>query len=172
MICYNSQFNLWDFVVNNIITLSAIIISILALFTAVYGAYLQRKHFRLSVKPLLRIDRNTNHELNELSFVLHSCGVGPAIIIEHKLFFDNIEIKKVDYGSLHKLIIDLEIPVKSVSGGFLLIGDSFPTNETFLLLSFDFDRMVNNNEVEKIKSHFIFQIIYSDIYNKKYKVTL
>ncbi|MCJ7812377.1 hypothetical protein MUP95_03535, partial [bacterium] len=57
-----------------------------------------RKHNRLSVKPVLSFD--IMYIKTELGFGLYICnkGIGPAIIIDFKIFIDNAEIiaKRMD----------------------------------------------------------------------------
>lgn len=66
---------------SDIIALSSAIIALAALFTAIWQGYLNRRHFRLSVRP--RININTFVEIDpERPFAIEikNQGLGPAII--------------------------------------------------------------------------------------------
>ena len=69
------------------LSICAIIIAILSLFVAVHENYQQRKHYRLSIKPALKIIFSTQN--NWEGYKLLSSGLGPAKIKWMKLFVDD-----------------------------------------------------------------------------------
>ncbi len=84
--------------------IAGIIIALAVAITTIWQGFLTRKHNRLSVKPILRIDRNITLDDN-FNIKLLNNGVGPAIIKSVKYFVDNTEIvgDQISTQVLHKL---------------------------------------------------------------------
>jgi len=121
-----------------IISISTVLISILALGLTVWHGYSTRKHNILSVKPMLvfQLDR-----ANKFQFNLKNTGIGPALICDFKIKFDgkvvadNPSPLNDPYPDIFKLLgiggfkYEWHIPGKNTS---------YSVNEQHRLLSIDF----------------------------------
>lgn len=91
---------------------AAVITSISALFVAAYTSYIHRRHFRLSLKPILSVDYLFDFEKNDegvtkfyqLAIEVLNAGHGPAIIQSAKLTCndDSCEFKSREVNTLIK----------------------------------------------------------------------
>lgn len=77
-----------------LVSIIGTIIALSAMATTVWQGFLTRRHNRLSVRPMLRVDRIIAE--NKASLLLANRGVGPAIIISMKFFVDGKVIEKKD----------------------------------------------------------------------------
>lgn len=73
-----------------IIAVSGILIALATAITTIWQGFLTRKHNRLSLKPLLEIERKAIIG-EKASVVLKNKGIGPAIIKSALLYIDGIE---------------------------------------------------------------------------------
>ncbi|WP_321507052.1 hypothetical protein [uncultured Methanoregula sp.] len=105
---------------SNIIAFCAVIISIISIALTIISLWIQRKHDRISVKPIAHI--HVNNLLGEISLSVKNDGLGPMIIKSIETFRTNdknklnlgwppISIIKTDYKipkSTPQMTIDLE----------------------------------------------------------------
>ena len=87
------MYQLYDFVVNNketfavIIAGLALILSFSSTILTLFSVSLQRKHNRVSVKPLVICD--ITDSLNQVSVKIQNNGLGPLIIKKFEVFENN-----------------------------------------------------------------------------------
>lgn len=144
-----------------LIGVSGIIIALGAAITTIWQGFLTRQHNRLSVKPILRIDRNST--LKYFNIVLLNNGVGPAIIKSVKYFVNNMEILG---NNIPKQVIEkLEL-----SGWYehfeLLTGESFSCGEQRSL--FKSIGVIEGDTAMTAFKPFTIEIKYESIYNEEF----
>jgi len=69
------------------IALGSAVIALAALGATIWQGFLTRRHNRLSVTPLLKLDRVVAHN-KEIAVILKNTGVGPAIIQTYDIKVD------------------------------------------------------------------------------------
>jgi len=145
------------------------VIALAVAVTTIWQGFLARQYNRLSVKPMLRVDRITVSGENA-KIVLRNTGVGPAVIIRIKFFVDGVAIEqsfsKVGELALQKIGLDtahyriLEIfPKESFSAG----------EQPALFESIDIikDYMMAE-EVRKAFKRLAVEVEYESIYKEKF----
>lgn len=63
-----------------IVGLSALVVSLVAVFVGIYSAYIDRAYARASVWPRLEIYRSFSNEVKSFRYGVTNSGTGPAII--------------------------------------------------------------------------------------------
>lgn len=141
-----------------IISICAIIIAILSLFVTVYESYQQRRHDRLSVKPVLQVIFST--ENNWEGFKLKSSGLGPAVISWIEVFVDG----KLVHGWQEAMErLNLSIPERH-SINAVYSKDVLRPNETVNL--FFVDNSKNMNDLRKNNKRIRINICYCSFYDE------
>ena len=77
-------------------SISAMIIAIASIFISIWVGNIERKYFRLSVKPVIMI-KHSFYENQSLKVKLINHGLGPATILESKLYFDGELLSESNY---------------------------------------------------------------------------
>jgi len=144
-----------------LIGVSGIIIALGAAITTIWQGILTRQHNRLSVKPIIRIDRNST--LNNFNIELLNNGFGAAIIKSAKYFVDNIEIE--DNNISAQVIEKLELN-DSYEHFQILTGESLSCGEQRSLFK-SIGEIDSTKVMDKFK-RFSIEIKYESIYNEKF----
>ena len=77
-------------------SISAMIIAVASIFISIWFGNIERKHFRLSVKPTIMIEQGFYEDQNPKVKLINR-GLGPATILESKLYFDGKLLSKSNY---------------------------------------------------------------------------
>ena len=80
------------FITENAIPLSAAFIALVALLAAIYHGYATRRHFRVSVRPHLKIEMGKKIDENLFHITIINQGLGPAIIKNFTIIKEEKEI--------------------------------------------------------------------------------
>ena len=144
-----------------LIGVSGIIIALGAAITTIWQGILTRQHNRLSVKPIIRIDRNST--LNNFNIELLNNGFGAAIIKSAKYFVDNIEIE--DNNISAQVIEKLELN-DSYEHFQILTGESL-WGELCQVRRQQAELFHSTKVMDKFK-RFSIEIKYESIYNEKF----
>ena len=146
------------------------IIALSAAATTIWQGLLTRRHNRLSVKPLLRIDKITVMG-QKASIILANRGVGPATISSVKFLVDGIVIEqskiKTGFSALKKMGLDSQ-KYKIFE---ILHQESFSAGEQMALFE-SHDKIINEIEglmIEKSFDRLSMEIEYESIYEEKFK---
>lgn len=154
-----------------ILGIAGIIIALSVAITTIWQGILTRQHNRLSVKPILRIDRYTILD-EKVNFLLMNTGVGPAVISSVKFFVDGIVVKEKlsKPGNLALQKIGLDLARYKIFEIFPQ--ESFSAGEQQKL--FESENAINNPKtLLKIKKAFdriSVEIEYESIYEEKFKL--
>ena len=147
----------------------ALLVSVISIFTSFYGLWLQRKHNRLSVRPIGNI--GTRDGVNLLSISVVNNGTGPMIIKSVEISNDqgikkNYPIDWIPQEDQSKISFwkDLEDVALSKGNGIELFNYSYDLNNKNLV------QLNANVELrEKLRSilkDLTIRIKYKDIYGK------
>ena len=104
---------------DKIVAISAIVISISALFVSIYEAGLMRKSQRAATWPFIEI-LHTNLD-NYFALKVYNTGVGPAKIRDFKITINNVEIDEMAFRDTlrNHLGPDADITWSAVTGRVL-----------------------------------------------------
>lgn len=163
--------SLWDGV--TLTDIGSVTIAILALFVTFRQMKRQRVHDMLSVKPHIDIFEERNHLGENVSFLLElqNNGLGPAILISHKVY------KREDQNSEYVEVEDIEAELKKefANGWFYTsewhkdVGLSANTKHKYLEIYIKSD---DPNEREKIRktmySKYKIEIEYKSMYGESF----
>lgn len=154
------------------ISLSAAVIALCALFVTIWQGVQNRRHNRLSMRPLLHFDFLAKDGIVSIS--LKNTGVGPAVIKKFTVELDGKELYGNEYELLKTIIEEFEI--EHLGGELYRPGDTgqgLPVNGTYELLRVDnievdspqyFELM---NEISRV----VFRINYESVYEEKFEIT-
>lgn len=158
---------------DKIVSLSAILISLMTLAVLSYQTSLMRKQQRLSVLPYLSIGNYGTNTPN-YKFVLENSGIGPAFIESIKIFYKG-KVYKKDFAQF--LISDIPEmdSVNNVYHSNIYEGVLIPSGRKINLLQIDNsleDALKFNKVLEMLyKNGFGFELVYRSAYDEKWKIT-
>jgi hypothetical protein len=157
---------------DKIILVSTSSIAIFALITSVWQGVEARNHNRLSVKPILTIDRNYNRDITTsvsgekdtipmFQFIIKNSGIGPAIVRTFDVYLDDklIDAKK-DKSPWTKLDNELNISQNS----WFRKGDVFITSQN--------QSIIKCNENKELLKRLHIVINYASIYGEESTLTV
>ena len=156
---------------NTFIAISAVVVALVSLIVSIWEGVSNRRHNKLSVRPSLRIDRNTG--LNEdVRITLINTGLGPAIIKKYKVFLEQKEMGEGTAGSpiSEAMIIMGYQPVCQVNEWIPEIGDTLIQGElNNLLISKDYpngydQRQKLLKDFFRISIHIEFESMYKETF--------
>ncbi|MDP3148584.1 MAG: hypothetical protein Q8N83_05585 [Ignavibacteria bacterium] len=147
------------------------IIALSAVATTIWQGILTRRHNRLSVKPILRIDRRTIVG-EKVSILLINSGVGPAIICCVKFFVDGIVIESNSniMGAGNLALIKTMQDARKYRIFEIFPQESFAAGEQQALFE-SIDEIKNEIVMKEIKQSFdriSIEIEYESIYKEKF----
>jgi hypothetical protein len=154
-----------DFFRNNvqfIISISAIIISIISLFVTIFALYFHRKHNQLSVKPIAHFSKGDYED--QIFVKIKNYGLGPLII-------DRFEINRGNQ-SFQRLIDSLGEQSSSIVWDTFtdsLDGRVLAPQKEFILMQGSFELEQNNIRmgIRRLLAQTSLTIHYKCIYGKK-----
>lgn len=87
----------------DVIALGAAVVALCALFSTIWEAKQAREHNRLSVRPILSLERRriVSAAGVEMIFILENCGVGPALMKDR---YFTVNGERVESDSAHALL--------------------------------------------------------------------
>jgi hypothetical protein len=154
-----------------IATIGTLVVAVAALGITVWQGWLMRKHNRLSVKPLLRIDRNAILGF-PFNIVLANVGTGPAIFREVKIFVDG-ELIVADRRPVIETLVRIDLNPDDVKHFTIYPDEAFESGERHPL--FQTNSTINGQlELARYDSAFSrvsFTIEYASIYGEQFVFT-
>jgi hypothetical protein len=151
------------------IAIIGLIIALGAALTTIWQGFLTRRHNRLSVTPILRIDRNRIPG-EPYSIVLRNNGVGPAIIRSIKYLVDGVLIPdNADFQEARAISI-IGLNPDHYKLYRLYPGEPFASNESHSIFE-TMDPIQSNQEARNIDMAFhrlTIEIKYESIYQQKF----
>ncbi|MFA6599322.1 MAG: hypothetical protein WCS69_16495 [Ignavibacteriaceae bacterium] len=147
------------------------IIALSAVVTTVWQGILTRRHNRLSVKPILRIDRKTVVG-EKVSILLTNSGVGPAIICRVKFFVDGIVVEPDMMGTGNIALLKIGRDARKYRIFEIFPEESFAAGEQQALFE-SIDEIGNAlimNETKEAFDRISIEIEYTSVYEEKFKM--
>jgi hypothetical protein len=152
---------------DKVLSISAIIIALASIFISVWEGFEIRKHNRLSVRPKLEISYNVAQD--NFGYVLTNNGLGPAIIMEKKLFIDNTEIKSSGFSGYDEFFEVLNLKDRLIMHGATGSGITIRPSKNENIFVFKF---VENEDKEKLISQIYnrvrIEISYKSMYDESF----
>lgn len=156
-----------------IVAVCSTIIALLALGTSFYFGCLQRKHFRLSSRPILDIEVGCVDEILGLG----NPGVGPAFVERFTATVDGVEIDLLSGDGINALMAELlfgdpnppHLRVRGLlNGSVIAAGGTVRIVYSDVPLSDDHRNRIRLN-YERVRLHVAYRCIYSEQYVVSHK---
>lgn len=162
---------------NQVFSIVSLCISVLVAFAVIVGTFQQRKHNRLSVKPILHTWIHAEGD-TQVQYIIENSGVGPALIETHTILASGKEYEGsrtgltsfisdtlgVEYALLaDDDIVDLHFPFalragqKLIMAGLKVPGSQFGAAKSI---------------AEKLRANTEINISYKDIYGKSFQYSV
>ncbi len=158
---------------DKIIGLLAIFISLGTLFVLIFQTNLMNEQKHQSVLPyMILFNRNSS---SEAAIMIQNRGVGPAIIESNKILYDGATYE-MDFQEffIDKKILDT-LNLNGYGSNTLKPGMLIMAGEEYRLFSVDSSKKDQNKLSQLMRKlrekGFEFEIIYTSIYDEKWKVT-
>lgn len=155
-----------------------ILIATVALLFTAYSIFISRRalvanvqHQKLSIQPLLTTNEDfTFRDKEGIGIKLISCGLGPAIIENFKLFWDGKEINETNINSIYDVIHIHNIELGNFLKSGIIEKDAIkwilriPSTE----LPLNRNNIIRANEIlEIVKKNLSYTIVYTSIYREQ-----
>jgi len=155
---------------NTIVSFSAIIVAVASIFISTWQGMETRRHNRLSVRPKLEIHFYINKQ--DFGYSLHNNGLGPANIIDHKVFLNDVEISSNDSpSSWYDILLDsLKLNNVPISFSAIWPGATIKASEKRNLLRFEL-KGLDSLQIDPIdiSNKLSFEISYESMYSELFK---
>jgi hypothetical protein len=115
-----------------IVGITSTVIALVALAIAIWQGYVMRKHNKLSVRPLLRLDRVSIGKTQSISLI--NSGIGPAIINKFDVLVDDIVLQGQGMTRMNEALRTLGIIDIRYSSYELFSEEAFAVGETQALI--------------------------------------
>jgi len=154
-----------------IIALTSIVIAGAALFVTIWQGFVTRRHNRLMVRPVFRIDRD---ELNDqpIRIILHNVGVGPGFIDRFDVMVDGANIVGDRVTRMNTAMDRIGLREYRIQYFSPSIGEAINVGESQALIKITVS--VNNtpifNTMIAVLPRLTFSIAYKSIYGETYYV--
>jgi len=160
---------------DRIVSISAIFVSLLTLFTFINQNSLLQKQAALSVLPYLAISTSYDNGDNpSYKLTLANRGVGPAIIESQMISYEGKEYKE-DFSDFLKVHIPNLDSLGNISKSTFEFGHVLPSgDDLYLIAIFDDIESVNliAGTLERLDDTGLkYEIIYRSIYGERWKIT-
>lgn len=150
---------------DNIIALSTAIIALAAVGIAIWQGYLNRAHFRLSVKPHIVVHWAILPG-QPVTFTMTNNGLGPAIIKKFFVVIDGKEFNADETEPFPKCLQMLNLLGTEYTYHLPTKGDAVGVNQKLILLELKGSN-VAHEELAGILERMKFKVIFSSMYNDK-----
>ena len=145
-----------DIQADTIIAGASIFVAACALGVTIWQSSVMRKHNRLSVKPALNIIENRHHDKEQaivhIEYYLGNFGVGPAIIKDFILIYNDKEISRNNHTSYDAFMNKQENKFMNVSREWIAPNMIMSANQKITLLKFTYDNKTESDAEELIKN--------------------
>lgn len=156
----------------------ALIISISALIVSIWQATQQRGHNRLSVRPALRLDKDSGEDGTLLGIELRNAGTGPALITRFALSVDGVPVKPTepdDIWDAAEKVLDITRPSLHLAEYYYDRDDAIPPNEDRYLIGMTREVYEKLSEEDKqlwkrTLPRITVEIEYNSVYGEAFKV--
>ncbi|MDB4293092.1 hypothetical protein N9954_06745 [Maribacter sp.] len=158
---------------DRIVSFSAISISLFTLLVFARQTSIIEKQSRLSALPYLNIETGYNPDEDYITLTLNNYGVGPAIIEEMKISYEG-KTFEMDFASFLQTDFFQNDSIAVLSSASIDKGLAIPANSERIAVKFggSGDRYIKAGKfLRKLeKNDFDYEIIYSSIYEDKWRI--
>ena len=153
-----------DFSTDTWIALASSATALCALGLSLWEGHQNRRHNKLSVRPLLTAEQNFENIDNEkiIRFELMNAGFGPAIIKDFILSYDGREVSKNNRKTYESFLEEKTKGFKILNIFSFVPDSSMPQHEKCELFSFSCKLDSNPSFMNKLNLRINYQSIYQD----------
>jgi len=154
-----------------ILAICSLLVAIAASFATIWQGVLLRKHNRISLRPILRIESRVVED-EMASMILTNTGLGTAIIKSTSLLFDGKILSKDFSISADELIREINFNSIKVKKHTLYSGDTFSSSESHYLLEsvYPLKDEESLKQIKNIFNHLTFNIKYLSMYGEEFEL--
>jgi hypothetical protein len=152
-------------------SLAGTIVAIVALVATIWNGLATRRHNRLSVRPLLRID--WTFEDGPLEAILRNAGIGPAFIGGVSVYVDALKVELPFPESVRAALVAAGI-AERCTGYNVFPGTALAAGEEFVLASLPNTAAIEKVDLEKIANslrRIRFVVPYRSVYDEPFQTT-
>ncbi|MFN8972730.1 MAG: hypothetical protein ACK5VZ_06615 [Alphaproteobacteria bacterium] len=145
------------------IAFSSAVVAVCALVVTIWQGRQNHKHNMLSVRPFLStVEYNTEHgSIQQITFMLVNCGIGPAIIKNFVLLNGDEEVSRNNRKTYDDFVEQKCEGLTDVFRGSYVPGAVMQVGEKIVLLTFKYDMQKQNIDfVHKLNLLVDYQCIY------------
>jgi len=150
---------------SDIIAICAAFIALSSTGIGIWQGYLNRQHFRLSVKPHITITSGYFNQ-SPISYSLCNDGLGPAIIKKYSICINEEDIEIVSQDQFKEVFNKLNMEFPDFKFLIPTKGEAYISGKNIKLLEL-FPKENTHEEVLNKLDGIKFKILYSSIYNDK-----
>lgn len=152
------------------VSFAALFISLCAFAVTIYQSYLTRKHNRLSVKPILTLDRFLDLDERSFSVTLENFGVGPAVIDTFTMKYRGQVIHSFEPQIVQLAFADNVLAIGNFKHYVYQSGEAVGAAQTKLILQINFLDTPSFTEAKckDILKNLTLSIEYSSIYSDRF----
>ena len=153
----------------DVLGLTSILIAVCALILTVIQSIQNRKHNRLSVKPILEV--NHHRLFTERSIVIKNVGLGPAVINKCNLLIDGIE-REITENIWDEFLSTINLPKLKFQFYSIAGHTTFEPGQMEKLLYINCSSLSNDilDEIDLNLKRISFIIKYRSVYNEKFEI--
>jgi hypothetical protein len=148
---------------STVIAVCATVVAVASVVVSVYEARAARRHYRLSVRPLLEL-HTSFHPGGTAGLRLVNVGLGPAILTGTDLAVDGRRVGEFDEANVNELRDWLGLDPRPSAVTFARTGFLATDYDRFLLGVDDFDPDVHVHFVHLVRRKLRLEIRYESLY--------
>jgi hypothetical protein len=149
-----------------IIKIVAVTISLCALALTIYNGYLTRKHYRVSLKPIICGEYRAKNDLFQVT--IKNRGLGTAIIKKHTFLLDGQPVTSNEfYDDLRSHYSELGIEgIPKIH--YISPNSSISKDEEFVIYKLSFTERYSDNIMKDIQKRYRFRFDFESLYGEKF----
>jgi len=149
---------------SDVIAVCAAFIALSATGVSIWQGYLNRVHFRLSVRPHVTVHWNNTSDGRSI-FTMFNNGLGPAIIRSFSIEINGQEIKDSGSGIIYEALKSLGVGALECKSFVPSEGEAYAVNSQLVLMDL-YDLGEKHEKVKAALALMKFKIAYTSIYNE------
>jgi hypothetical protein len=149
---------------STIVAICATLIAVVSLAVSVYEGLETRRHYRLSVRPLLKLDVSL-HPGQTSGLRLMNVGLGPAVITETHLTVDGQPLGAFSESNVNPVRDSLGLASRPAAVTFASTEYLDTNYDRYLLSVEDYDPDVHANFIDLLRRRLRLDIHYESLYD-------
>jgi hypothetical protein len=148
---------------STVVAICATVTAVASLAVSVYVAYATRRHHRLAVRPLLKLDV-TYHTGRTSGLRLMNVGLGPAVITDTRLTVDGQPLGPFSESNVNPVRDSLGLEPRPSATTFAGTGYLDTDYDRYLLSVEDYDLDVHADFIDLLRRRLRLEIDYESLY--------